>query len=88
NQNLLNEPLLRLGATSFTLGNILLAGIVVLVLCLALFLIAAARSARLRAVAEAQAEDRARDAEYRMAEILKAQAEMQGRMQTMAEVFG
>ncbi len=88
NQNLLNEPLLQLGATSFTLGNILLAGIVVLVLCLAIFLIAAARSARLRAVAEAQAEDRARDAEYRMAEILKAQAEMQGRMQTMAEVFG
>ncbi len=88
NQNLLNEPLLQLGATSFTLGNMLLAGIVVLVLCLAIFLIAAARSARLRAVAEAQAEDRARDAEYRMAEILKAQAEMQGRMQTMAEVFG
>jgi len=88
NQNLLNEPLLQLGATSFTLGNILLAGIVVLVLCLAIFLIAATRSARLRAVAEAQAEDRARDAEYRMAEILKAQAEMQGRMQTMAEVFG
>ncbi|NKC50809.1 DNA recombination protein RmuC [Ochrobactrum cytisi] len=88
NQNLLNEPILQLGATSFTLGNILLAGIVVLVLCLAIFLIAATRSARLRAVAEAQAEDRARDAEYRMAEILKAQAEMQGRMQTMAEVFG
>ncbi len=37
NQNLLNEPLLQLGATSFTLGNILLAGIVVLVLCLAIF---------------------------------------------------
>ncbi|MFC4624362.1 DNA recombination protein RmuC [Daeguia caeni] len=88
NQSLLHEPLLQLGSTIFSLGDLLLAAIVVVVLCLALFLITAARSARLRAVAEAQAEERAREAEYRMAEILKAQAEMQGRMQTMAEVFG
>lgn len=37
NQNLLNEPVLQLGATSITLGNILLAGIVVVVLCLIVF---------------------------------------------------
>ncbi len=88
NRNLLSEPLFQLGVHVFSLGDVLLFGIVVMVACLALFLIAAARATRLRAVAEAQAEDRARDGEYRMAEILKAQAEMQGRMQTMAEVFG
>ena len=38
NQNLLNEPLLQLGATSFTLGDILLAGIVVLVVVAMFFL--------------------------------------------------
>lgn len=81
-------PVLQLGASSFTLTDILLAGIVSVALCLVIFLLSAARSARLRAVAEVQAEDRARDAEYRMAEILKAQSEMQGRMQTMAELFG
>ncbi len=88
NRNLLSEPLFQLGVHVFSLGDVLLLGIVVMVACLALFLVAAARATRMRAVAEAQAEDRARDGEYRMAEILKAQAEMQGRMQTMAEVFG
>ena len=88
NQNLLNEPLFQLGNSSFTLGEVLFAGMVVVVACLALFLISASRATRQRAVAEAQAEDRARDAEYRMGEILRAQSEMQGRMQTMAEVFG
>lgn len=88
NLNPFQVPILQLGASSFTLTDILLAGIVSVVLCLVIFLLSAARSARLRAVAQAQAEDRARDAEYRMAEILKAQSEMQGRMQTMAELFG
>lgn len=88
NLNPFQAPVLQLGASSFTLTDILLAGIVSVILCLVIFLLAAARSARLRAIAEAQAEDRARDAEYRMAEILKAQSEMQGRMQTMAELFG
>src|SRR5690606_12390993 len=88
NLNPFQVPILQLGASSFTLTDILLAGIVSVVLCLVIFLLSAARSARLRAIAEAQAEDRARDAEYRMAEILKAQSEMQGRMQTMAELFG
>jgi DNA recombination protein RmuC len=46
------------------------------------------RSSKARAVAAAEAADHARDAEARMAGILQAQAEMQGRMGAIAEVFG
>ena len=46
------------------------------------------RSARARAAAAAEAADHARDAEARMAAIVQAQAEMQGRLGAVAEVFG
>ncbi|MDA4724205.1 hypothetical protein NY609_06345, partial [Enterobacter hormaechei] len=61
---------------------------IIVALAIVLCGIALWRSARVRLIAEFQAEDRARDAEVRMAEILKSQSEMQGRMQTMAELFG
>ncbi|GAB1580737.1 DNA recombination protein RmuC [Phyllobacterium phragmitis] len=88
NSTLLAAPLLQLGVHRISVGGVLLFGAAVVVLFALFFLIAAWRSARSRAIAEVQAAERARDAEMRMAEILKAQAEMQGRMQTMAEVFG
>lgn len=88
NNNPLAQPLLQFGLHTFSLGSLLLIGAGIVVFFALLFLIAAARSARARAIAEFQAEDRARDAEMRMAEILKSQGEMQGRMQTMAELFG
>ena len=46
------------------------------------------RSGRARAVAAAEAAEQARDAEMRMADIMQAQAEMQGRMGAIADVFG
>lgn len=46
------------------------------------------RAGRARTLREMQATERAREAEDAMGAILKAQAEMQGRMQTMAELFG
>ena len=46
------------------------------------------RSARARAAAAAETAEHARDAEIRMAGIMKAQAEMQGRMGAIADVFG
>ena len=46
------------------------------------------RSARARAAAAVEAADHARDAEARMAGIVQAQAEMQGRLGAVAEVFG
>lgn len=84
----LDQTLFQLGASSVSLGTALLAGAAVTVFAVLLAIVVLWRSARMRLVAEIQAEDRARDAEARMGEILKSQAEMQGRMQTMAELFG
>lgn len=84
----LDQTLFQLGASSISLGATLFAAAVIAALVILFASIAVWRSARMRLVAEIQAEDRARDAEARMGEILKSQAEMQGRMQTMAELFG
>lgn len=59
----------------------------------ALFIIAlliwlSGRNNRAMLHAQFQSEERAREAEMQMQSILKSQAEMQGRMQTMAELFG
>ncbi|WP_457299711.1 DNA recombination protein RmuC [Phyllobacterium sp. P5_D12] len=84
----LDQTLFQLGASSVSLGMALLITGVATALIIFFAVIAALRSTRMRMVAEIQAEDRARDAEARMGEILKSQSEMQGRMQTMAELFG
>ncbi len=81
-------PILRLGATTVTLGQTLgLAGLVVIGL-LALLVVALWRSAKQRSAAAAEAAELARDAQSRMAGILQAQSEMQGRLGAVAEVFG
>ena len=79
--DLLNEPLAKVGGATITAGHVLAA--VALVLALAVGL--AVRRARARRI-----EAEARDAENaaRIAELLKAQSEMQGRMATIADVFG
>jgi len=84
----LNQTLFQLGSSPVSLGTALLAAAVAVTLIVVFAVVAVSRSTRMRMVAEIQAEDRARDAEARMGEILKSQAEMQGRMQTMAELFG
>jgi DNA recombination protein RmuC len=86
--SLLSEPLARLGATTITLGPALAFGALVLLALLTLRVVARWRSARARAAAAAEAAEHAREAETRMAGILQAQAEMQGRMGAIAEVFG
>ncbi|MEI5679998.1 MULTISPECIES: DNA recombination protein RmuC [unclassified Mesorhizobium] len=86
--DLLSEPILRLGASVFTLGQLLAFGGALL---LALFLVLVAalwRSAKARAEAALEAANRAGEADARMTAILQSQAEMQGRMGAMAEVFG
>ncbi|TWG97462.1 DNA recombination protein RmuC [Mesorhizobium sp. J18] len=86
-QELFSAPLLQLGATTVTLG----AFVVFSGLCLsAVFVVMLAmlwRSSRARVEAEAEAALRAREAEARLTEITRAQAEMQGRMGTLAEIF-
>jgi DNA recombination protein RmuC len=85
---LLSLPVARLGATTLTLGQVLVATVGLALLLVLFLVLALLRSARTRAEAAAEASQRAREAEARMAEIARAQAEMQGRMGTIAEVFG
>ncbi|CCV03913.1 conserved hypothetical protein [Mesorhizobium metallidurans STM 2683] len=86
--SILSEPVARLGATTITLGHALAFGAVLLLGLFLALVVALWRSAKARAVAAAEAADHARDAEARMAGILASQAEMQGRMGAIAEVFG
>jgi DNA recombination protein RmuC len=88
NIRLLAQPVAQLGATTITLGQVLWAVAVLFVLLLIALVASLWRSARARAEAAVEAADYARDMEARMAGILQAQAEMQGRLGTVAEVFG
>jgi DNA recombination protein RmuC len=85
---ILSEPVARLGATTVTLGHALAFGAILFLGLLLAFVVALWRSAKARTIAAAEAADHARDAEARMAGILQSQAEMQGRMGAIAEVFG
>ena len=85
---LFSLPVARLGASVVTLGHALAAaGVLAIVLVLALSF-GLWRAGRARAQAAVEAAERAREAEARMAEIAQAQAQMQGRMGALAEVFG
>ena len=86
--SILAEPIARLGATVITLGQALAFGALLFLGLFLALVVALWRSAKARAVAAAEAADHARDAEVRMAGILQAQAEMQGRLGAVAEVFG
>ena len=85
---ILAEPVARLGATTITLGQVLGFTAVLFVALLLALVVALWRSAKARAIAAAEAADHARDTEARMAGILQSQAEMQGRLGAVAEVFG
>ncbi|RLP28030.1 DNA recombination protein RmuC [Mesorhizobium sp. YM1C-6-2] len=85
---ILSEPVARLGATAITLGQVLVAGAGLLGLLLVILIVALWRSSRARAAAAAEVAERAREAETQMAALAQAQAEMQGRLGAVAEVFG
>jgi DNA recombination protein RmuC len=81
-------PVAQLGATTLTLGHLAaIVGVVLLVLAAAVAT-TLRRSARERALAAVEAAERAREADARLAEIVRAQTEMQGRMGAIADVFG
>lgn len=86
--SILSEPIIRLGATVISLGQMLAFGALVFVGLLIALVVALWRSAKARAAAAAETAEQARDTEARMADILQSQAEMQGRMGAIAEVFG
>jgi DNA recombination protein RmuC len=84
----LSRPFLAVGNTVLTLGDTLLAGAGLLVLVLAGMAFAGWRAAKHRAAVLEDNQRRAAEAEARMADILKAQSEMHGRMASMTEIFG
>ena len=87
-QEFLAQVILVVGQRPITLGQSIVAaaiGVAVLLLALAAGLW---RGAKARAAAAVEASARASEAEERLADILRSQSEMQGRMQTMAEIFG
>lgn len=84
----LDEIIVTLGNRDISLGELFIAGAgLALLLLLALFIMAWRNSSR-RTALEESARARANEMDTHMAEVLKAQAEMAGRMQTFAEVFG
>jgi DNA recombination protein RmuC len=84
----LDQPVVRLGATTISLGGFVAAIAILLLVLLAALILSLWRSAKTRADAAAEAAEHARDVEARMEGILKAQSEMQGRLGAVAEVFG
>ncbi|MCO6387557.1 DNA recombination protein RmuC [Aliihoeflea sp. 40Bstr573] len=87
-ETLFAAPLLQLGSTTITLGHALIVGAAVIVTLVALLVISVSRAARVQAELADESAVRAREADARLAEITRAQLEMQGRMGTIAEVFG
>lgn len=83
-----SQPVLTLGATSFTAIQILMGCGALFILILLWLSARATHHARKLEQARLLADERTRDTEAHMSMILKSQAEMQGRMQTMAELFG
>ncbi|WP_099866115.1 DNA recombination protein RmuC [Pararhizobium haloflavum] len=79
---------IAIGAITIPIEDALVFAGAAMLAILLIMLIVLWRSARQRADAQEEAAAAARDAEFRMAEILKTQSEMQGRMATIADVFG
>ncbi|MDH4412869.1 MAG: DNA recombination protein RmuC [Rhizobium sp.] len=84
----LDIPAVTIGSVTLSPAFLMGLAAVVVLLPILLLVVAAMRSARLRAEMREEAARRDEAAEARLAELMKAQAEMQGRLATMAEVFG
>ncbi|MEQ1941401.1 DNA recombination protein RmuC [Mesorhizobium sp. VNQ89] len=85
---ILSEPVARLGATTITFGQALATAAGIVVLLLLALGVALWRSSRARSLSAMEASERAREADVRLAAIVQAQAEMQGRLGAVADVFG
>jgi DNA recombination protein RmuC len=71
-----------------TLAEVMAAAALAMLLLLLLLVLIVARQGRARRAADARNAEQAWELEERIADLLKVQAEMTGRMQTMAEIFG
>lgn len=88
NTDFLSAPILTIGNSVFSVSELAigLAGIFLFLLFAILFVLW--RTANARTLAKEQAEYSSQIAQSQLNELLKTQAEMQGRMGTMAELFG
>src|SRR5688572_18925831 len=84
----MREIALILGQRPVTWGEVALAFAGTALLLLLVLTILLIRSRRERALEAAAAAERAREMDEKVAELTRIQAEMTGRMQTVAEVFG
>lgn len=85
---LLAEPVGHIGSLTISLGQALLSLGAIAITVVFLLAIALWRASKARAQVADEAADRAREADQRMLGILQAQSEMQGRLGTIAEIFG
>lgn len=84
----LDEPAFSIGSQIFSYGDVMLIVGSLLALLLVVFVFLTWKGASARRAEMEAAGLRAKQAEERVADILKSQAEMQGRLSTIAEVFG
>lgn len=84
----LSDIVLTIGERPVSAGEVLFLAIGLSLALLALIAWQVAKAARQRAIETAGAEERAREFDDKVAELNRLQAEMSGRMQTMAEIFG
>ncbi len=77
------QPLITLGSSVFTLGEVVLFIGVCLALLIVYLFVQASKNASRRAAVEAASEERARQAEARMAQLIESQNALTGRMQEL-----
>jgi len=87
----LSETITHIGERPITLGEVLIAIAIAIIVLVALRIYLSVRSANRRAAVEAAREamqaERAREAETRMAELVASQNELTGRMKSMSDIF-
>ena len=88
NKNIMETVLFTLGGVPVTIMEVLAGGLGLAVVLLVIALIAQSRAARKREARTALDAARAAEMERHMADMMRIQSEMTGRMQTMSEIFG
>lgn len=88
NTDFLSSTLLTIGNSTFSIGDITVAFVIALFVSLFSILYLLWRSSNSRHMAKSEAEQASQAAHAQLNELLKTQSEMQGRMSTMAELFG
>ena len=83
-----STPVFNAAGRPVTAGEVALAGFVAIILGIIWLAIALVGASRARAEAMAEAARKSAEADERLSGILTAQAEMQGRLGAMAELFG